>query len=164
LAEVDSWVEIQYWSCKFFKKDFFEPKTFVALENWLIAENQISRKAMLDEPVSHVVHLLRAAVHKLAGGKAVSEPKNLAAEDFVKLPKRCKDAFLAYQIAERAVGRSDMTDKEAYDYLKKNGWDDEQNELADYELPELNTFSNYLTIARRKLDRRKHTPQAGGGL
>jgi hypothetical protein len=77
LAKMDSWVEFQHWSRELIKKEFIEPKTSVALENWLIAENQISREALRNEPVSRIVDLLRTAVGNARTKEEVNPQKAL---------------------------------------------------------------------------------------
>lgn len=75
-----------------------------------------------------------------------------------------RKAYLAYQYAETMNGRR-LEDREAYEWLKEHGFDQgkgDLGELTDYELPDsAETFTRYLTGARRSLGESKYTRRAG---
>jgi hypothetical protein len=72
-------------------------------------------------------------------------------------------AYLAWKYAESATGRQ-LTDREAHEYLQEYGIDTrhgDAGELADYDLPGLQSFSQYLTNARRAVGESKYSPRGG---
>jgi len=75
-----------------------------------------------------------------------------------------RKAFAAFEYAEASNGRR-LEDREAYDWLRKNGIDaakDDYGSLADYGLPNsFETFKRYLTAARKPLGENKYTRRAG---
>lgn len=84
------------------------------------------------------------------------DPKESTTSD---LPKVERLAYLAAKYAEAKLGR-ELKDREAWDYLHENGIEG-ADELNDYGLPMLNTFSDYLTRARRKLGESRYEKRGG---
>jgi len=80
-----------------------------------------------------------------------------------KLTPSVRKAYLAWRYAESKAGRQ-LTDREAFDWLKENGIPDDAGdlgELADYKLPAFETFTSYCTKARGILGEQKYSPTAG---
>lgn len=76
--------------------------------------------------------------------------ENYSLEETVsKMPKRFR---LAYRAAEYAALKSgkELKDREAFDWLEQNGFD-------DYELPMYDTFTDYLTSARKETNEPRKT-------
>jgi hypothetical protein len=74
------------------------------------------------------------------------------------LPRAQQLAYLAAEYAESENHRQ-MTDREAYDWLKENGIGGD--EFNDYKLPLPGTFADYLTKARRALGEQRKQPRGG---
>jgi hypothetical protein len=74
------------------------------------------------------------------------------------LPRAQQLAYLAAEYAESENHRQ-MTDREAYDWLKENG--SKGDEFNDYKLPLPGTFADYLTKARRALGEQRKQPRGG---
>lgn len=82
-----------------------------------------------------------------------------------QLPRRVRKAYAAFQYAATSKEQKpeDLPDREAFDWLKKNGIDSEKGDLAeltDYRLPGFHNWRRYVSEARRLLDERKHSPRA----
>jgi len=96
------------------------------------------------------------------GGVGLTPEQGKAAFD--KLKPAEKKAYWALKYAEGEAGRS-LEDREAHEWLKENGIDEEKaglGELANYEVPKsLDTFRHYVGKARTALDENKYTRRAG---
>jgi len=81
-----------------------------------------------------------------------------------QLKPAMRKAYWAWQYAESENGRR-MEDREAYDWLRENGIDQDKGdfgELTDYEPPEsFETFKRYVVESRRVLNEGKYTRRAG---
>jgi hypothetical protein len=69
-----------------------------------------------------------------------------------------KKAYLSFLYAETKAKRR-LQDRDAFDWLKENGIDVESEELADYTLPEFDTWCRYLRYARNATSEKKYTPR-----
>lgn len=73
--------------------------------------------------------------------------------------QKCKRlAYRAFQFAESRLERT-LEDREAWEYLKEHGIPKDHDDLQDlhsYELPSFETFTTYLSHARRALDDLKY--------
>lgn len=69
-------------------------------------------------------------------------------------------AYLAHQYAEQKKGMR-LTDPEGWSYLKENGIGEDGGELSSYEVPSKDTYADYMTKARIKLNEKKYTPRGG---
>jgi len=78
---------------------------------------------------------------------------------FDKLPRSQKLAYLAAEYAEITLGK-ELKDKEAWDYLNNYGFGD-YDHLNEYQLPSIDTFSTYLSRARKALGTRRYTRKHG---
>ena len=70
--------------------------------------------------------------------------------------KRFEVAYQYCKLAEEKMSPPPHTDKEAYDWLKKNGATGEDDRLPSFE-----TWQRYVTAARQYHNDRKNTPRAG---
>ncbi len=81
-----------------------------------------------------------------------------------RLKPAVRKAYLAFQYAETMNERR-LEDREAYEWLRENGFDEDKGglgELADYELPNsLENFRRYVGTARQKLGENKYTRRGG---
>lgn len=100
----------------------------------------------------------RASANERTGGADASDADKKAAFD--KLERAVKTAYLAYQHAESQAGKR-LEDRVAWEWLNENGIKGDAGELADYELPSLDTFRTYLSKARKTLGENKYTPRGG---
>lgn len=101
-----------------------------------------------------------------APGQQAATPEEKRETILGKQPRRVQKAYAAFEHAAKRLERKleDLPDREAYDWLKRNGIDsekDDSGELADYKLPAYPTFTRYCTAARGPLDERKHNSRAG---
>ena len=80
-----------------------------------------------------------------------------------KLTGAVRLAYLSNQRAESFAERS-LTDRKAYDWLSENDWQTgktDAGELADYDLPEFNTWRRYVVEARRILNESRYETRSG---
>ncbi|NLE59921.1 MAG: hypothetical protein GX616_16335 [Planctomycetes bacterium] len=92
------------------------------------------------------------------GGK--QNPPPPPDQDYSGLTRTVRNAYFSYIHAERQAGKS-LTDKAAYVWLKEHGSDsrDGADELADYELPSMETWARYVREARKILKEQKNQPR-----
>lgn len=69
------------------------------------------------------------------------------------MEKRLKLAYLAAQYAEQ-MNSKQLSDRQSFDWLKENG-------VEGYTLPGFDTFTDYLTKARKHMGEQRKTPRAG---
>ncbi|MDY0165273.1 MAG: hypothetical protein RBS80_01935 [Thermoguttaceae bacterium] len=102
-------------------------------------------------------------------GESTSDDSSTAdpAELKGKKPSRCHIlAYYAYKYAETRLGRR-QKDREAWEYLREHGIDDEKGdagELAEWRLPSFDTFARNLRTARAYFGERKYTPRNAKAL
>jgi len=82
------------------------------------------------------------------------------------LPKRARNAYLAFQYAaeQNGVKPQDLTAPDAHTWLRENGIDQERcdPQLTDYKVPKPpGNFQRYLCFALHALGENKYTPRAG---
>lgn len=92
----------------------------------------------------------------------MQQPSRDSGDDYQHLTPAARNAYFSFQCAELAMGRR-LTDREAYDWIKKNGIPDScgSKELSDYNPPDFETWSRYLRIARQQLHLQKNTSRLG---
>lgn len=97
-------------------------------------------------------------------GQDQSPPATTGESVLRQLEPAVRKAYLAYRYAESCAERQ-LEDREAYDWLRENGFDQgkgDLGELTDYEIPgSLETFRRYLTAARKPLGESKYTRRGG---
>jgi len=98
-----------------------------------------------------------------AGGSADPAEEDGRQQTIMKdLTPSVKNAYLSYTLAERTAGHR-LEDRQAYDWLKNNDWQDEKRcpgSLAKYDLPAFETWSRQLRAARKALGEQKHSSRA----
>ena len=80
-----------------------------------------------------------------------------------QLAQAVRKAYSALEYAESKKGQS-LKDREAYDWLRENGIDQNEGdsgELTEYKLPPFDTWTRYVRTAREALGEQKYTPRAG---
>jgi len=89
--------------------------------------------------------------------QATEKPAATATEEITRPPKRLKPCEKeAYEAYEHACGelRYDARNKEAYEWLQEYG-------LAEYDLPQFESWIRYLSAARRYHGTQRKKPRAG---
>jgi hypothetical protein len=84
-------------------------------------------------------------------------------ERFEALGPAVRKAYFAFELAQ-SKNEKKLLDREAYEWFNENGIPGDlgaQGELAEYELPVLDTFTRYLREAREALGEQKYTPRGG---
>jgi hypothetical protein len=122
-------------------------------------------KEMLGECLRFANELIKEVGSTASTAVAVTEPAALAERDTAEpqtraktmtepseLPLSCERAYRQFQRVISLWG--EMTDKQAYDWLKEQ---DKETE----ELPDFDTWARYLRKARRHYGTQKNTPRAG---
>jgi hypothetical protein len=81
---------------------------------------------------------------------------------FNALSKVVRLAYWSYLVAEKKAGHQ-LEDQKAWNLLDEEGLPQSADlgELADYELPNFETWSRYVREARKALGENKYTPRAG---
>jgi hypothetical protein len=77
-----------------------------------------------------------------------------------KLTECERKAYLSYNYAETKEGRQ-LSDREAWEYLKEHGIGDDGGELSHYQPPLRETYTDYMSRARAKLGELKYTHRGG---
>jgi hypothetical protein len=165
---------IRHFARKLLKAENFTFATAAAIRDWLRAERGLTRAESEGMSLQDLATTLKEAV-------TTPEPADLlksdehgdsdATPETVTQPSRdvllrrmepaARLAYLAYCYAEAKVERR-LEDREAFDWLKENGFDEDAGELVEYQLPRaLDTWTRQLRSARNLLGEQKYTRRRG---